>query len=84
MNTNLFLKKNQKRNRGGGGCSVSNPCTCKEWKESINQIIGAQHLASLHGIDYTGKEMTHCPWCGKKLSGSTRLDEITKRVLKSK
>jgi hypothetical protein len=40
---------------------------CMDWKESMEQITGAQLLADAHGIVYTGKSFIFCPWCGEKI-----------------
>lgn len=42
-------------------------CGCKEYQESMPQIIGAQQLADNHGMAYHGSVFIYCPWCGKKL-----------------
>ena len=43
-------------------------CICKGWKTGMGQISSAQVLAFNHGMKYTGKIFSYCPWCGKKLT----------------
>lgn len=42
-------------------------CSCEEYLKSMPQIDGAQVLANVHGISYTGSSIKFCPWCGDKL-----------------
>jgi len=42
-------------------------CDCKDFVNSFHQIVAAQELAANHGIEYTGKPIEYCPWCGEPL-----------------
>lgn len=42
-------------------------CTCEGWKTGYAQILSVQHLADLHGQEYTGPAFNYCPWCGAVL-----------------
>ena len=42
-------------------------CFCKAWEKSMPQIIGAQQLADIHGMSYTGDKFVFCPWCTRLL-----------------
>ena len=46
-------------------------CDCDDWADGMEQIVGAQLLASNHGIKYTAQMFRFCPWCGKELSNAT-------------
>lgn len=48
---------------------------CEEYDRSMEQIIGAQMLASIHGMDYTGEVFIFCPFCGNKLTVSVMVPE---------
>ncbi len=41
-------------------------CDCDGFTKSMDQIIGAQELAWIHGWRYTGDIFSFCPWCGKE------------------
>lgn len=43
-------------------------CKCERWTESMPQIIGAQQIATLHGVEYTGAKFNFCPWCGRHIA----------------
>lgn len=45
-------------------------CQCEDWEESMPQINGAQTLADIHGIKYTGAIFKFCPWCGEELENA--------------
>jgi len=47
-------------------------CDCQEWKLSMPQIDGAQTLARIHGMEYTGSTFKVCPWCGMSLQEETK------------
>lgn len=41
-------------------------CDCDDFKNSMPQIIDGQRLLFVtKGIEYTGKKIRFCPWCGK-------------------
>lgn len=42
-------------------------CSCEKYKHSMPQIDGAQGLAYVHGVVYTGSVFEYCPFCGDKL-----------------
>jgi len=47
-------------------------CNCEGWKKSVAQIFDAQIQHTLRtGVQYTGKQFKHCPWCGKTLERIT-------------
>lgn len=48
-------------------------CTCEDWKKGIVQIMDAQWLARTRGYNYTGKQYSYCPWCGKERELDERL-----------
>lgn len=48
---------------------------CEEYDKSMEQIIGAQMLASVHGMDYTGERFAFCPFCGTKLSEASLIPD---------
>ena len=52
-------------------------CDCADWELSMRQITGAQGLAYVHGINYTGKPFSYCPWCGKELE-EVHVEEMRK------
>ena len=43
-------------------------CTFTDWKDNIDLVNAGFTLMYIHGSPgYSGKEFTHCPWCGTEL-----------------
>lgn len=42
-------------------------CDCEEFKISMKSLDQCVMWAWAHGVNYTGKEIKYCPWCGKEL-----------------
>jgi len=50
------------------GAYSKETCSCNDYQEGMIQIIDAQRLLFVtKGMQYTGKKINFCPWCGKKL-----------------
>lgn len=42
-------------------------CTCEDWKLGISSLNEMCFLGQIHGLPYTGKSFTFCPYCGMAL-----------------
>ncbi len=42
-------------------------CGCNDWIGNIDKLLMAVYL-HLHGFEYDGVLIRHCPWCGALLS----------------
>lgn len=52
-------------------------CNCKDYKEGMKQIIDAQRfLAVTRNVEYTGKKIKFCPWCGCHLTSAMHSDGL--------
>lgn len=52
-------------------------CNCEEYPESMSQILEAQrYLFRKTGIEYSGKKIAFCPWCGRHLTDQSSGQQI--------
>jgi len=53
-------------------------CDCEDWQENIDKLNAPMVLQQLRGgyCERGFKQITHCPWCGKRLEGKRNAQRI--------